>query len=116
MSRTIYAIGARIREQRKAKSWTQKDLAQRIGTSPKYLSHVENGAKFPSLEMLICLARELDVSLDSLISTASRQNNTNNTSTLPDPNALLTGCTEEEKAFLLDVMGYIRGRMRKSVN
>ncbi len=107
MRKSIYCIGTRIRERRKEKGWTQKDLAQRIGTSYKYISHVENGVKFPSLEMLICLARELDVSLDYLIST----------DTLPDASSmeeirlLLDNCSEGEKAFLLDIVGFIKERM-----
>ena len=56
-----------LRERRRQMNLTQKDLAQRIGTSYKYISRLENGKKFPSLEMLICIAGELEVSLDYII-------------------------------------------------
>ncbi len=69
MKASIYCIGERVRDRRRQKNWTQKELAQRAGTTYKYISHVENGYKYPSLEMLICLARELEVTLDYLIGT-----------------------------------------------
>ena len=107
MRKTVYNIGSRIRECRKAKHWTQKELALRIGTSNKYLSHVENGVKFPSLEMLICLSRELDVSLDYLISSGDCP--------VPagpeDLRSLFPGCSEEEYVFLTDIMAYIHQDM-----
>ena len=108
MRHSIYNIGPRIQQRRKQKHWTQKDLAQRIGASYKHLSRIENGTKFPSLEMLICLSRELDVSLDYLIS-ADTDTETDHTS-LP---GILEGCTPEEQAFLLDIMAYIKGSMKK---
>ena len=93
MKKSIYAIGGRIRQRRKEFGWTQKELAQRAGTSYKYIGHVETGVKFPSLEMLILLARELDVSLDWLIGVDD------------------VGTPME--AFLQDVMEYIRADLEK---
>ena len=93
MKKSIYAIGERIRRRRKEIGWTQKDLAQRTGTSYKYIGHVETGIKFPSLEMLILLARELDVSLDWLIGEDEAD----------DP----------EEAFLKEVTEFMRRDMKK---
>ena len=110
MRKSIYCIGARIRERRREKGWTQKELALRVGTSNKYISHVENGVKFPSLEMLICLSREMDVSLDYLISAEPFQEDGDRPDgVLPD----LPDCTPEEKAFLSDVVHSIRTDLRK---
>ena len=111
MRKSIYCIGQRIKECRKEKRWTQKELAQRIGTSYKYISHVENGVKFPSLEMLICIARELDVSLDYLISSDILQSVPSSTE---DIRQLLNNCSPEERAFLIDTMSYIKKRIQQS--
>ena len=92
MKKSIYAIGERIRRRRKEIGWTQKELAQRTGTSYKYIGHVETGIKFPSLEMLILLARELEVSLDWLIGEDEAD----------DP----------EEAFLKEVTDFLRNTMR----
>ena len=107
MRKSIYCIGERIREQRKEKGWTQKDLAQRVNTSNKYISHVENGVKFPSLEMLICLARELEVSLDYLIGADQVGAGEDGI------RSLLAECSSEESAFLSDVIVSIREDLRK---
>ena len=66
--------------------------------------------KFPSLEMLICLARELEVSLDYLIS--SDQNHSN-ADELDEIHLLLSWCSSEETAFLTDVMASIRDDLKK---
>ncbi len=110
MRKSIYCIGTRIRERRKEKGWTQKDLAQRIGTSYKYISHVENGVKFPSLEMLICLARELDVSLDYLISSEEIGDDVKGEAVT---RMLLSGCSPEEEALFADVIVSIRNGLKK---
>lgn len=110
MRKSIYCIGQRIKECRKEKSWTQKDLAQRIGTSYKYLSHVENGVKFPSLEMLVCIARELDVSLDYLIGSDKIPNRIELTDEIT---RLLSDCSSEEYTFILEVITFLQAGMKK---
>lgn len=56
----------RLREVRKSKKTTQKELAEQIGISQKSYSHWENGKTEPSFENLVKLADLLDVSLDWL--------------------------------------------------
>jgi DNA-binding XRE family transcriptional regulator len=49
-------VGLRVRSLRKAKGWTQRDLASRIGVGPTFISNVENGRKnlpLPSLKVLV---------------------------------------------------------------
>jgi transcriptional regulator with XRE-family HTH domain len=36
-------LGARIREARSARRWTQRELAERVGTTPATISKVERG-------------------------------------------------------------------------
>jgi transcriptional regulator with XRE-family HTH domain len=41
--RLIRSVGRRIAELRRAKGWTQAELAERLGVSIKWVSRVENG-------------------------------------------------------------------------
>lgn len=58
-------IGSTIREQRKAKGFTQAELAYLLHCSETYLSRIENGAR-PSLEILIAIAELLELDLNAL--------------------------------------------------
>lgn len=60
-------LGARIREQRIRKDWTQEQLAATIGMSTSFVGHIERGTRKASLETLVLLANALGVSLDYLL-------------------------------------------------
>ncbi len=53
-------FGQRLREVRLARRFTQGDLAERCGTSIAAISHMERGAKVPTLTTLVRLADALD--------------------------------------------------------
>lgn len=59
-------FGKRLREVRKSKKLTQKELAEQIGIKRNTYSDWENGKTEPSFENLVKLADLLDVSLDWL--------------------------------------------------
>ncbi|VAW79698.1 hypothetical protein MNBD_GAMMA12-2072, partial [hydrothermal vent metagenome] len=61
------ALGRRIKQLRKDKSWTQKELAKQVGTSPAQLNKYESGLNTPPLDRLAMLAEVLHVSVDYLI-------------------------------------------------
>jgi len=61
--RTKKLLGARIKELRKGKGLSQDTLAERVGIDAKYLSRLEVGRSFPSLDMLERLAQVLEVEL-----------------------------------------------------
>src|SRR5215471_3108247 len=56
-------IGARLRELRDAKKFSQGDIEKKTGLLRCYISRVENGHTVPSLETLEKLARALEVPL-----------------------------------------------------
>lgn len=60
-------LGQNIRLMRKAKNWTQTELACRIGLSCSFLGHIERGSRILSLETLVALADALDSSPDRLL-------------------------------------------------
>jgi len=61
------AFGKRLKDLRKEKGWTQKELANRLEIRYSHLNKYENGMHAPPLEKLIQLAELFDVSLDFLV-------------------------------------------------
>jgi transcriptional regulator with XRE-family HTH domain len=53
-------LGAVIKRARAKKGFLQKALAEKVGTSPVYLSQIERGVKFPAFRLLTRLASVLD--------------------------------------------------------
>jgi transcriptional regulator with XRE-family HTH domain len=60
-------IGSKIKELRKAKSWSQEDLAKEIGSSRIMIGKYERNDNAPSIEVLLKMARAFDVTVDYLI-------------------------------------------------
>lgn len=66
-------FGQRLRELRKAKGMTQRELAQRAGIDFTYLSKLETGAMPPPSEKtILSLAEVLDADADELFSAAGK--------------------------------------------
>lgn len=62
MSDPLDDFGARVREQRLKKDLTQEELAERLGISRTYLSHIEGGrAQNLSYRLATVLAAELGI-------------------------------------------------------
>ncbi|MBU1863292.1 MAG: helix-turn-helix domain-containing protein [Candidatus Omnitrophica bacterium] len=59
-------LGNLIAEARKKKGWTQKDLADRIGTSSSYISMIESEEKIPNDLTLDLLADKLGLGKERL--------------------------------------------------
>lgn len=62
-------LGARIKELRKKKNYTQDKLAEIVGVDPKHLSRIECGSNVPSLDLLFNISLALDVEPAILFST-----------------------------------------------
>ena len=60
-------LGTRIRTIRRQQSLTQEHLAEKIGISASFLGHIERGTRVASLETLVALCNELDVSPEYLL-------------------------------------------------
>src|SRR5699024_245473 len=59
-------LGENLAFFRRKKKYTQKELAEKIGVTPSFISQIENGISSPSDETLIKISKELSISLDSL--------------------------------------------------
>lgn len=63
--RTPKDLGALVRAARKARGWSQADLAARMGTTQKWVSFVENGRPGSPLDMVLRTLATLKVSVDA---------------------------------------------------
>ena len=60
-------FGARVKQLRKQRDWTQKELGNRIGVSYQQLNKYEGGTNAPPLDKLLGLASALETTVDYLI-------------------------------------------------
>ena len=60
-------IGARIRQVRKTKGWSQDMLAKKCGISMNFVGNIERGTKKMSMDTFAVLCRELETDADALL-------------------------------------------------
>jgi len=60
-------LGPRLREIRRSRQLSVRELARRVGCSASLISQIERGVSVPSVGMLYALATELGSSLDYLL-------------------------------------------------
>ena len=60
-------LGERIAALRRTRGMSQAELAGRLGISASAMGMYEQGRREPSVQIIIALARELDVSTDFLL-------------------------------------------------
>ncbi len=60
-------LGQRIQQARRAKGWTQEDLAHHAGLDFSYVNQLENGKRNPSLSTIYKIAAALGVPLKDLL-------------------------------------------------
>jgi transcriptional regulator with XRE-family HTH domain len=61
------AFGARVKQLRKQRHWTQKELARRVDIRFQLLNKYEGEQHIPAVETLIRLADALEVTVDYLL-------------------------------------------------
>jgi transcriptional regulator with XRE-family HTH domain len=61
------AVGQRLRKERNTLGLTLKDVADKVGIVPSYLSHIENGRMRPNYETLEMIAKQLSLNTRELI-------------------------------------------------
>jgi transcriptional regulator with XRE-family HTH domain len=57
----------KVRQIRRAKDLTQRELAKKMNISHQAISQIENGKITPTLDRLVEMAKILDVTLDELV-------------------------------------------------
>lgn len=66
-------VGIRIKNRRKQLDMTQRDLSQKTKVSVSFLSDIETGRSYPSLETLAEIAKALDVTISFLLGEKGEQ-------------------------------------------
>jgi Predicted transcriptional regulators len=65
------AIGFVLREIRNEKGLSQEEVGERIQADRAYIAYLETGRRYPSVDMLIALAKALEVTPGSLLDRVS---------------------------------------------
>ena len=60
-------LSTQIKTLRQRKGWSQAELASRLHVSPSAVGMYEQGRREPSIETLVALSREFDVTIDYLV-------------------------------------------------
>ncbi|MGN4637242.1 helix-turn-helix domain-containing protein [Bacillus cereus group sp. MYBK34-1] len=60
-------IGVRIKEERNKKNITQAQLAEKVGSDSKYIGHIEQGRRLPTLVILKLIADALGTTVSELL-------------------------------------------------
>src|SRR4051812_30441381 len=69
VDRALAQVGPRLKRLRQEREITLATLAQRTGISVSTLSRLESGLRRPTIELLLPIAGEFQVSLDDLVGT-----------------------------------------------
>ena len=64
---SLAKLGARVRQLRKLKKWTQEDLAAECRLDRSYISGLESGRRNPTYLNLVRLAKNLGLSISALV-------------------------------------------------
>lgn len=99
-------MGKRIKELRCIKGLSQAALAEYADVSVPFISHIETGRKQAGLNVLVRIARSLDVSIDYLVGINTGE----------DASTIFNGCSTYEKHVMEDVAISIRNCLRKYKN
>ena len=110
MALNYQMLGRRIQQTRTARRLSQFQLAELIGTSPTFVSHIERGTKGPGLETLILIADALHTSMDLLL-TECRMNH-------PDIQTdefseILKDCTPYERFVLFQTLKNLKTTLQE---
>lgn len=65
-------LSRQIESLRRKMGWSQKELARRLHISPSAVGMYEQGRREPSIEVLVALSKEFDVTIDYLVTGTHR--------------------------------------------
>jgi transcriptional regulator with XRE-family HTH domain len=115
--KTISCLSENLKQARKAKGWSQTELAEKLETHLTHVSRVERGKYTPSIDFVAKAAKVLGVSLDSLVAENGEglQDVHIEDKDLADRLRLLETLESQERDALITVMDSMltKHRMRK---
>ncbi len=101
---TVLYFGIKLRKLRKEREMTQQQLADKLDITKATVSAYETDAKYPSIEVLIKIAKTFEVSTDYLLG-LSETNDFQNSQLTDEQNILIQ---EIERQFV-----YLNNRIKK---
>ena len=104
LSATIYDFGLRLKELRKKRELTQKEVASRLDLHPNTIRSYENNTLTPSVENLVDLAILYNSSVDYILGLSKRTN------------IYIDDCTEEQQCLILDLIRVAKSYMPHNPN
>ena len=97
-------LGARIKQLRKIKGWTQEAVAEKADMDYKYLGAIERGEKNLTLINIEKIAKGLNVNAYQLFLFSLKGIQPEKKTTEIKIKDLFNMCTDKEKGFLLRIM------------
>lgn len=101
MKTTRELLGARIKEIRRLRSFSQEQLAETVGLDSKFISKIEVGRSSPSLETMENIASALGVEIKDLFEFAHLQAGGVK---IEDIELLLADADEEKKRTIMKII------------
>ena len=96
-------IGARIKEYRNKKGLSQEALADTVSVDYRHIASIENGRKYPSLELVILIANALGISADDILFDVL------DTVSLKDElHSLLAECSKTEESIIIRTVRFTK--------
>ena len=97
-------LGERIKFWRQRRNCTQEKLAEKIELTPGFISLIETGKKRASLETLLSISKELEITLnDLLVGNQITQSTDYNT----DFAGLISNLNESERNMIFEIIKVI---------
>jgi len=78
MQDVVRDIGFQIRRHRRARSWSQEQLAERVDLVFTYIGNIERGEANPTIGVLLRIADALDIPIGMLFATPEFEEETEN--------------------------------------
>ena len=93
-------LGKRLRYERRKKKISQEQLAEMVDCSVAHISHIETGNTIPSVEILIRIINELEISSDAILCDYVDKADHVYKEEL---NELLSKCSDREVKFIVEM-------------
>jgi len=69
--KTVGTLGELVRDQRKQRGWSQRQLAEKVGVSRLWVGQFENGKETVELGLVLKTLRALDLHLEASLRTGN---------------------------------------------
>ena len=99
------SFGLNLKTERSKKGYSQEELAKKVGIHPNHLSRYERNMVSPSIDVVSKIAKEFNMSIDSLFFGKTAQSNDSiNDSELLDLFKQTEKLTEKQKSTIKDLL------------